>query len=235
MGPVCNLVDASEPPSTQQNIARQSRILGRTLRRRFPLFSQTHERQGYGQPPRLAQTRNLEAKKAPMPIGAFYIYFYIYVDASPFSAQTLAESLFPKRARSFRECRMYRPPPVRGRRVLAEKKVFLIDRCQATREVRAAVLRSHGVEVHFAEEISSARFLGQPHVYDLVMLDVRRYSPEETLEFYGEVKNRSPRERFVFLLGPPRYLSLTWPGEVAGDDVSRGQWGETVKHFLAAA
>ncbi len=56
------------------------------------------------------------------------------------------------------------------------KRVLLIDHCQATREARAAVLRSHGVEVHEAEEISAARFLWQPHVYDLVMLDARRYS-----------------------------------------------------------
>ena len=72
---------------------------------------------------------------------------------------------------------MYYPPPVRGRPVLAGKKVLLIDRCQATCQVRAAVLRSHGVEVHAAEEISAARFLWQPNIYDLVMLDVRRYSP----------------------------------------------------------
>ena len=74
---------------------------------------------------------------------------------------------------------MYHPPPLRGRPALADKKVLLIDRCQATREVRAAVLRTHGVEVHEAEEISAARFLRRPHVYDLLMLDVRRYSPAE--------------------------------------------------------
>ena len=130
---------------------------------------------------------------------------------------------------------MYRPPPLRGRPVLAEKKVLLIDRCQATREVRAAVLRSRGVEVHEAEEISRARFLWQPNVYDLVMLDVRKYFPAEAMEFYGEVKHRSPGEHLVFLLGPPKYLSRTWPDEVTVDDVSRGQWAETVKRFVAAA
>jgi len=130
---------------------------------------------------------------------------------------------------------MYRPPPLRGCPVFAGKKVLLIDRCQATREARAAVLRTRGVEVHEAEEIPAARFLWQPNVYDLLMLDLRRYSPEEALEFYGEVMHRSPHERFVFLTGPPRYLSRTWPGAVAVDDVSRGQWGATVKRFLAAA
>jgi ActR/RegA family two-component response regulator len=129
---------------------------------------------------------------------------------------------------------MYRPP-LRGRPALPGKKVLLIDRLQATREARAAVLRSRGVEVHEAEEISAARFLWQPHVYDLVMLDVRRYSPGEALEFYEQIRGADPRQRIVFLVGPPVYLSHTWPGEVAAGDTSRGQWGETVKRFLTAA
>ena len=130
---------------------------------------------------------------------------------------------------------MYRPPPLRGRPVLADKKVLLIDRFQATREIRAAVLRTHGVEVHEAERLSTARFLWQPHVYDLVMLDVRRYSSEETREFYEQIKGASPRQQFIFLIGPPKYVLRTWPGEVADGDTSRGQWSETVKRFLAAA
>ncbi len=126
-------------------------------------------------------------------------------------------------------------PPLRGRPALADKRVLLIDRCQATREARAAVLRSHAVEVHEAEELSRARFLWQPNVYNLVMLDVRRYSPEETLEFYEQLKGASPKQRIVFLTGSPKYLSSTWPREVAGGDTSRGQWSETVKRYLSAA
>ena len=125
--------------------------------------------------------------------------------------------------------------PLRGRPALPGKKVLLIDRCQATREARAAVLRTHGVEVHEAEEISSARFLWQPHVYDLVMLDVRRHSPGEALEFYEQIRRADPRQRIVFLVGPPVYLSHTWPDAVTSGDTSRGQWGETVKRFLTAA
>ena len=125
--------------------------------------------------------------------------------------------------------------PLRDRPALADKKVLLIDRCRATREARAAILRSRGVEVHEAEEISGAQFLWQPNIYDLVMLDVRRYFPGEALKFYGEIKDASPQQQFAFLIGPPRYLSRTWPGEVASGDTSRGQWAETVRRFLAAA
>jgi len=88
--------------------------------------------------------------------------------------------------------------------------------------------------VHEAEEIPAARFLWQPDVYDLVMLDVRRYSPAEALEFYEQIKQASPREQVVFLVGPPTYLSLAWPGEVFAEDASSGQWGATVRRFLAA-
>jgi hypothetical protein len=129
---------------------------------------------------------------------------------------------------------MYRPS-LRDRPALPSKKVLLIDRCRATREARAAVLRTRGVEVHEAEEFSAARFLWQPNVYDLVMLDVRRYFPAEALEFYEQLKGASPRQQFAFLMGPPQYLSRTWPGEVAAGDTSRGQWSETVRHFLTAA
>jgi len=128
---------------------------------------------------------------------------------------------------------MYRPP-LRGRPALPDKKVLLIDSCQATREVRAAVLRSRGVEEHEAEEIPAVRFLWQPDVYDLVMLDVRRYSPAEALEFYEQIKQANPHEQVVFLVGPPTYLSLAWPGEVFAEDASSGQWGATARRFLAA-
>src|SRR5712671_5212845 len=108
---------------------------------------------------------------------------------------------------------MYQPPPLRCS-VFDDKKVLLIDSCQATREVRVNVLQSHGVEVHTVEEISAARSLWQPKIYDLVMLDVRRYPPGETLEFYEEIKDRDPRQRIAFLVGAPTYLSLTWPDGV---------------------
>ena len=161
--------------------------------------------------------------------------FSIAVDFPSFQEHNPLESPLQRGRSGFGSGIMYYPPPLRGRSVLAGKKVLLIDRCQATCEVRASVLRSHGVEVHAAEEISTARFLWQPNIYDLVMLDVRRYSPAETLEFYEQIKQASPRERVVFLVGPPTYLSLTWPGEVIAEDASSGQWGETVKRFLVAA
>ncbi|MGH9502642.1 MAG: hypothetical protein ACRD20_07305 [Terriglobales bacterium] len=130
---------------------------------------------------------------------------------------------------------MNRQPPLHCRPVLAGKKVLLIDRCQATREARAAVLRSHGVGVQEAAEIPAARFLWRPNIFHLVMLDWRRYSSEEMLEFYGQIKNASPAQRFAFLMGSPTYLSPNWPAEITVDRDLRGKWGETVRRFMAAA
>ncbi len=118
---------------------------------------------------------------------------------------------------------------------LGSKRVLLIDRCEATREARAAVLQSRGVEVRTAENLSAARFLWQPNLYDLVLLDVRRCLPGEAMEFYEQIRAASPRERFAFLVGPPVYLSRTWPEDMKVRDEAPQQWGETVKRFMAAA
>jgi len=130
---------------------------------------------------------------------------------------------------------MYRPPPLRGQPVLEGKTVLLIDRNQPTRDVRVRVLQSHGVEVHAAEDLSGARFLWQPNVYDLILLDVRRHLPGEAFEFYEQIKGAAPKERFVFLVGPPVYLTRTWPGEGTEVVASQGQWQATVGRFLTAA
>ncbi len=116
----------------------------------------------------------------------------------------------------------------------SRKTVLLIDRCEATREVRAAVLRTHGIEVHAAADLRGARFLWKPNAYSWIFLDVRRHLPGEALEFYEQIKEASARERFAFLVGPPGYVSRTWPEEVNATDEKSQQWGETVR-FLAAA
>jgi CheY-like chemotaxis protein len=130
---------------------------------------------------------------------------------------------------------MYQPPPLRGAPVLAGKTVLLIDRNPCAREVRASVLRSHGIDVHEADSLQGARLFWQPKMYDLILLDVRRHLPGEAREFYEQIKETSPRERFAFLVGPPVYLSRTWPKEFITSESEPEQWRETVKRFLTAA
>jgi len=130
---------------------------------------------------------------------------------------------------------MYRPPPLRGQPVLKGKKVLLIDRNPTTRDVLVRVLQSHGVEVHAADSLPVARFLWQPDMYDLILLDVRRHLPGQALEFYEQITTGSPKEHFAFLVGPPVYLSRTWLGEGTEVVASQGQWQATVRRFLTAA
>jgi len=42
-------------------------------------------------------------------------------------------------------------------------------------------------------------------------------------------------QHFAFLVGPPAYLSLTWPDDVTATEKEPQQWAETIKRFLAAA
>ena len=58
--------------------------------------------------------------------------------------------------------------------------------------------------------------------------------PGIQLEFCEQLKDRSPQQRIVFLVGAPTYLSLTWPGEVARPSPAPTV-EETVKRFLDAA
>ena len=118
---------------------------------------------------------------------------------------------------------------------LSGKTVLLIDSNEPTRDVRASVLRSRGVEVHVAESLRAARLLWQPNVYDLILLDVRRHLPGEALEFYQQIKETSPRERFAFLVGPPVYLSLTWPEELMNSGKQPQEWADAARRFMAAA
>ena len=129
---------------------------------------------------------------------------------------------------------MYHPPPCRGRSLLDGKKVLLIDEKQTTRETRANVLRGHGVEVDAADSLQRARILWRPRRYDLILLDVRGHLPGEALEFYEQIREVTPRQ-LAFLVGPPLYLSLTWPGGIFLEEASRGQWEQTVKRFARAA
>jgi hypothetical protein len=135
----------------------------------------------------------------------------------------------------FRQCGMYQAPPFRGRSVFDGKKVLLIDPHQRARDVRASVLRSRGIEVDATDSLQAARDLWRPKLYDLILLDARGHLPGEAFDFYLEVRHANPGVRVVFLVGPPTYLSLTWPTEVMAREKEPQQWVETVRRFVTAA
>ena len=129
---------------------------------------------------------------------------------------------------------MYQPP-LRGRPVLVGEKVLLVDSHQPTRDARSLVLRNHDIELDIAESLQVARSLWRPRLYDWILLDVRGYLPEEARAFYERIRDTRPRQRVAFFVGPPRFLSLTWPDESSAVQEETQQWAETVRRFLAAA
>ena len=129
---------------------------------------------------------------------------------------------------------MYQPPPLRGRSVFDDKKVLLIDPHQPTRNARANVFRSHGIGVDATDSLHVARSLWRTKVYDLILLDARGYLPGEARDFYLEIKHATPRNRVVLLVGPPTFLSLTWPTEFMAREREPQQWEEKVNLFNAA-
>ena len=80
-----------------------------------------------------------------------------------------------------------------------------------------------------------ARSLWRPKLYNLILLDARGHLPGEARDFYLEIKHASPHERIVFLVGPPTYLSLTWPTEVVPTEKEPQRWAETVRRYVTAA
>lgn len=100
--------------------------------------------------------------------------------------------------------------------------------------MRATVLRSHCIEVYTANSLQSGTLPVEPNVYELMFARRAEASSGEALEFCDQSRDSSPEERFAFLVGPPVYLSRTWPREVSAHDASQGQ-RETVKPFVDAA
>jgi CheY-like chemotaxis protein len=124
--------------------------------------------------------------------------------------------------------------PLRGRPALEGRSVLLISDNSPAQEVRISILENYGVTVRTAEDLYTARFVWKAKKYDMILLDARHYPAEDALEFYAQVKDASPRQSFAFLVGPPDYISSTWPKKSV-TEIQPQQWAEMMKHFVAAA
>ncbi|MBZ5707145.1 MAG: hypothetical protein LAN63_17500 [Acidobacteriia bacterium] len=112
-----------------------------------------------------------------------------------------------------------------------EKRVLLVGGSEFRRNLRASLLRGHGLQVEVAHNIAEGRSLWQPNTYDWVLVDIRRQMPGEALEFCQQLKKADPRQQIAFLVGPPAYVSLNWPDEAITEDERE----DLSKAFLAAA
>jgi DNA-binding NtrC family response regulator len=106
---------------------------------------------------------------------------------------------------------------------MTTKNVLVVDGDEAMQNLRASVLRSHGVHVHLAKSVAEAELLWVPDFFDLVLLDARQRS-KEAVAFWRMIRRQHPRQRISFLVGPPTYLSASCVDEVvAGPKVSEDE------------
>jgi len=116
---------------------------------------------------------------------------------------------------------------------MATKNVLIIDGNKAMQSLRAGVLRSHGVQVHLAKNVTEAELLWVPDFFDLVLLDVRQRS-KEAVAFWRTIRRQHPRQRISFLVGPPTYLSPTCVDEAIARDKAPEDWVQRLR-LLAVA
>src|SRR5690349_12705346 len=131
------------------------------------------------------------------------------------------ESTMAHRSRSQR-------PNIGGERVL------LVDRFHPTRKARAEFLREHSIDVDTAENLDEARVFFQSGRYDLVLLDLSRYPPAEALNFCRIMKDIAPDQRIAFLLGPPTFLTTSWPEAFAYTERLSDRRTRAKRHAAAA-
>ena len=111
---------------------------------------------------------------------------------------------------------------------MATKNVLIIDSNEAMQNMRAGVLRSHGVHVHLAKSVNEAELLWVPDFFDLVLLDVRQRS-QEAVAFWRTIRRQHPRQRISFLVGPPTYLSPTCADEVIARNEIPEDWVQRLR------
>jgi DNA-binding NtrC family response regulator len=112
-----------------------------------------------------------------------------------------------------------------------ENRVLLIGGSEFRRSLRASLLRGHGLQVEVAHNLAEGRSLWNPNTYDWILLDIHHEMPGEVLEFCQQLKDADPRQQIVFLVGPPAYVSLSWPDEAIAEDERE----KSSTSFLAAA
>jgi hypothetical protein len=87
-----------------------------------------------------------------------------------------------------------------------KKRVLLVDTCQATRELRAEVMRKLGMDVDCAADVDEARSWWRADLYDLVLINMEQ-SREYRDKFCDDIRGATPPQRLAFLVGQPEYLA----------------------------
>jgi CheY-like chemotaxis protein len=113
--------------------------------------------------------------------------------------------------------------------------VLLIDTSQATRELRAEVMRKLDIDVDCAADIAEARSWWRAALYDLVVINIEKEHVNRD-KFCDDVRSATPPQRLAFLVGGPQYLadSPRIDEEIPADQNASDQIPEDPKVVLGA-
>lgn len=92
--------------------------------------------------------------------------------------------------------------------VVPRRRVLLVDRSTASRELRADTMRKLGIEVDCAVDIPEARMWWKADLYQLVLLNVENGLGVRD-RFCEDIGRAVPAQQFAFLVGKPDYLANT--------------------------
>jgi len=87
-----------------------------------------------------------------------------------------------------------------------KKKVLLFDVDHRRREIRAANLRTRGLDVLCAKTLAEVRDFWHVQTFRLVLLDSS--DCPDAVKFCEEVRSDDPRQRVAFFVGKPKYLAF---------------------------
>lgn len=80
-----------------------------------------------------------------------------------------------------------------------------------------------------AATLAAGPALLQSRTFDWVFLDVHSELPGAVMDFCARVARVAPRQRIVFLVGPPAYVSVKWPDEAIAEDKTEKQCATALK------
>ena len=89
-----------------------------------------------------------------------------------------------------------------------KKRVLLVDTSSHKRELRAEVMRKLGIEVDSAADFGEARCWWKNDLCDLVLINSDNLRDSRD-KFCDDIRAAAPRQRFAFLVGKPKYLSVS--------------------------
>jgi hypothetical protein len=90
--------------------------------------------------------------------------------------------------------------------VNVNRKVLLFDVDHRRREIRAANLRTRGLDVLCAKSLAEVRDFWHVQTFRLVLLEAT--DCPDVVQFSAEVRSDDPRQRLAFFVGKPKYLAF---------------------------